>query len=251
VRRAGESGGLIDSMAGARSIALSSGCTVDTPLERLLSFFGEEYAYYDAIPSVLPDSVVPVDLFVTAAVNARLGTAETIRAMHRELAAACDPLLAGIPEGAELEEFPIGPLAELIHAAVGCFGVGFAVATKVLHRKRRGALPMFDSVLLNHYTGGPPGGETPPRFYNKRRARENAAEMLELVRRDLQDASEDLEQLRRALEDAGFAVTRARIVDALLWTSYETRGVYRIDDPEPAVVEQIETDVAEQSDEIP
>jgi hypothetical protein len=51
----------------------------------------------------------------------------------------------------------------LIHAAVGCTGVAFPVAAEGLQHNRRAALPRFDSVVLNDYTDGPRGGDTPPR----------------------------------------------------------------------------------------
>src|SRR5690348_11880612 len=119
---------------GPTLIDLPSGATIERPLDRLLDFFGAEYPYYDAIRSHSPDSIEPMDLLVTAAVNARLGPAATIRRIHRDMAAACEPVLVEIPEAAELEDFDVGVVAELVHAAVGCDGVAFAVATKVLHR---------------------------------------------------------------------------------------------------------------------
>ena len=134
-------------------------------------------------------------------------------------------------------------MADLLHAAVSCDGVAFAVATKILHRKRRGAMPMLDSVLLNHYTGGAPGSDTPARFYCKPSARKNAIEVLSLVRDDLLGAAAELTALQQALTEAGFPVTRVRIIDALLWTEYEARGVYRAVDPEPEEVEAVAGEV--------
>jgi hypothetical protein len=46
----------------------------------------------------------------------------------------------------DLEEF-----RELINAAVQARQVLVPVATKVLHRKRRGFIPMLDTVVMGHF----------------------------------------------------------------------------------------------------
>ena len=100
-------------------------------------------------------------------------------------------------------------------------------------------------MLLNHYTGGDPGGDTPARFYYKPSAHKNAIEILSLVREDLLGVGPELAAVQHGLADAGFAATRVRILDALLWTEYEARGVYRVADPEPDAVEAVAKDAAE------
>jgi hypothetical protein len=63
----------------------------------------------------------------------------------------CDSLLAKIPIDADLTSYDsqLTEFRQLIHAAVTAPQVLAAVATKVLHRKRRNLILMLDSVLTN------------------------------------------------------------------------------------------------------
>ncbi len=200
---------------------------VGRPLERLLRFFREEYDYYDAIGDDEPDRITPLDVIVTAAVNARIGRASELRRIHRGVAERCDRLLAEIPRGADILEWEIAGVAEVVHEAAQVDGVAIAVATKILHRKRPDLIPMLDSVLVKHYFHLPQEQELPLRLYDKGRMGEVATELLEAARVDVAGARAELNALREGLASEGFRVTRVRTLDALLWTEYEARGYYR------------------------
>jgi hypothetical protein len=213
--------------AAADAITLASGCCVQQPVERLRRFFTEEYDYYDAIVDGNPVRVLPLDVIVTAAVNARIGQAAQLRRIHRGLAERTDPLLPDIPADADILDFDPALAARLVHEAVQVDGVGIAVATKVLHRKRPHLLPMFDSVLVKHYLDLPRDRELPLALYDKRRAGDFAQQLVEAARRDVVEAQYELDALREVLAHDGFHVGRVRILDALLWTEYEAQGYYR------------------------
>src|SRR5207245_914287 len=96
--------------------------------------------------------ITPVDVLATAAVNSFVNSAPQVRAVHRAMAAACDPLLAEVPSDADLlDENAVNAIARLVHAAVQARFVLIPVATKVLHRKRPALIPMLDQVLLDYY----------------------------------------------------------------------------------------------------
>jgi hypothetical protein len=138
-------------------LELASGCTIERPLYRLKWFCEGEYAYYDAIPSANPNRIDPLDVLVTVAMNSFVNSATRVHRVHQGMAVTCEPILATIPEDADLVDLDLwsGPLRELLHEAVQVQGVLIPVATKVLHRKRRSLVPMLDSVVLRHYLSAP------------------------------------------------------------------------------------------------
>jgi hypothetical protein len=211
-------------------LSLPSGLSIPEPLQRLSAFCGEEYPYYDGVEDDHPDRVDPVDVMVTIAVNSRISQAEQVRAIHRGLAAACDPLLPRIPHDAdllafdtELEQFRI-----LLHAAVQNRGVLTAVATKILHRKRRNFIPMLDNVVLKHYLtacGRPTWLDN--QAQNGKTAAAAAVLAAEMFRRDLRAVRSDIEALRATLAGSGFPLTPVRVLEILVWTEIEVKGYYR------------------------
>ena len=128
---------------------LKSGIEVNLDPKPLLRFSKEEWAYYDGIIDREPNSIIPEDVLVTVAVNSRVDNADRVRAVHRGMARACDGLLPEIPVDADIRTFDLdGSVAkELLAAACGVKFVAMAVATKILHRKRRSWIPMLDSVV--------------------------------------------------------------------------------------------------------
>ena len=126
---------------------LPSGITVDLSQRLLTEFCAEEWAYDDGVPDRNPTRILPEDVSVTVAMNSFVNTADKIRSVHRGLARACDRHLAQIPADADLLEYDqhLEQLGALLDDACRTRGVLLAVATKVLHRKRPGFIPMLDS----------------------------------------------------------------------------------------------------------
>ena len=129
----------------------------------------DRFVHYHAIGDDEPDRITPLDVIVTAAVNSRIGRASELRLIHRGIAERCDRLLAEIPQGADILEWDIAVVAEVVHEAAQVDGVAIAAATKILHRKRPDLIPVLDSVLVKHYLQLPHERELPLRLYDKGR----------------------------------------------------------------------------------
>jgi hypothetical protein len=215
-------------------LELLSGCSIERPLDRLKWFCEGEYAYYDAIPSANPNCIDPLDVLVTVAVNSFVNSATKVHRVHQGMAANCEPILATIPEDADLVDLNrwSGPLRELLHAAVQIQGVLIPVATKVLHRKRRSLVPMLDSVVIRrHYLSAPEYKALLPGTESKDKAADVAMEALRLFRDDLLQARREIEDLQQQLALAGFPLTAVRVLEILVWTQTEPAGGYRATRP--------------------
>jgi Family of unknown function (DUF6308) len=215
------------------ALELASGCSVESPLDRLKWFCEGEYAYYDAIPSANPNRIDPLDVLVTVAVNSRVNSATAVHRVHQGMATNCEPILATIPEDADLLDLDhrSGPLRELLHAAVQIYGVLIPVATKVLHRKRRSLVPMLDSVVIRHYLSAPEYKSLLPGTESKDKAADVAMVALRLFRDDLLEARREIEDLQQQLALAGFPLTAVRALEILVWTHTEPAGGYRATRP--------------------
>jgi len=205
------------------NLELASGLVVANPLGGLRAFCAEEYDYYDGLPSEHPNHVGPVDVLATVAMNSFINDAAKVRAVQRGMAERCDPMLAEIPEDADLVSFDLDVVRNLLHEAVQVRHVLVPVATKVLHRKRRSLVPMVDSVLLRYYL---PEGPFAP-FEDKRRAADAVMPALVAFREDLRTSLEPLADICRALRQEGFLLTPLRALELLIWTEVEPRGYYR------------------------
>lgn len=196
---------------------LPSGAVIPEPQRLLDTFFLEEWPYYDGIDDPDPHRIHPVDVIATLSVNSFLTSATRIRSVHRGLAAACESQLAAIPVDADLRTFPLDQVVEVLHAACQVPYVLVPVATKVLHRKRRGLIPMLDTVVSDYYLGSLGRRDLRPATQDKRRAAEAARLPLEGFRKDLDALWPELTELRAQLAAAGFPVTELRILEVLVW----------------------------------
>lgn len=200
------------------TLDLPSGLAILDPTEIMLRFCEEEYAYYDAIPSHDPNAVEPIDVMVTVAMNSFIGDAATARRVHQGLAKACDPLLPGIPESADLVSFDsdLSRTSNLLEAACEAWGVWLPRATKVLHRKRRRLIPMLDTVVIEHYLAA----------HGQRRLA-SSQQALEWFREDLLAVKSQIESIEHELHKIGYVMSPVRILEVLVWTAVEPRGYYR------------------------
>ena len=211
------------------ALVVPSGLQIATPLERLLAFCREEYDYYDGIADLDPDHILPVDVLATIAMNSFIDKASLVRKVHRGLAARCDPILPEIPAHADLLTFDpdLAAFRRLIHEAVQAAGVLVPRAVKVLHRKRRGYVPMLDSVVLEYYLGVSGKSDRKELLQDRRHAAGVAIEALRVFRDDLRAITGELNELLEALAAEGFPITRVRALEVLVWTETEPRGYYR------------------------
>jgi hypothetical protein len=210
---------------------LPSGVAVDLSADRLGRFCREEWAYYDGIVDDTPDEIVPIDVLATLAMNSYIQGAASIRQIHRDVARRCNWLLSEIPVNADLTTYDLDlSIARgLLSEACSVRGVLLAVATKILHRKRRSYIPMLDNVIVNAYL------EAAGRTALKNRAQEAdgapgvGVYVMDRFRRDLEAASEPLQSMASDLAAAGTPMTSVRILEVMTWMSIEPVGYYRSD----------------------
>jgi hypothetical protein len=196
---------------------------------RLKRFCREEFAYYDAIVDLVPTRVEPIDVLATVAMNSRVNEAGLIRSVHRGLAGRCNTLLAKVPVDADLMTYDpdLAEFRALIHAAVQTPKVLVAVATKVLHRKRRNFIPMLDGFLIKHYAEVEKRPDWIEKSQFKSTAADVAAGVLKAFRKDLRQALPQINALRTSLANSGFELTPVRILEVLIWIEREPNGYYR------------------------
>jgi Family of unknown function (DUF6308) len=213
----------------AGALVVPSGLQITTPLERLLAFCREEYAYYDGIADHDPDHVLPVDVLATISMNSFIDKAALVRKVHRGLAGRCDPILPEIPAHADLLTFDpdLAVFRRLIHEAVQAPEVLVPRAVKVLHRKRRSYVPMLDSVVLEYYLRVSGKSDRKELLQDRRHAADVAVHALCSFRDDLRAITGELDELLNTLAAEGFPLTRVRALEVLVWTETEPRGYYR------------------------
>jgi hypothetical protein len=208
---------------------LPSGLNIDLSPELLLRFSREEWAYYDGVPDKDPNRILPEDVTVTIAVSSYVNTANKVRAVHRGIAEACDPLLPGIPVDADIRTFDLdGAIAtELFDGSCRVRNVLMAVATKVLHRKRPSWIPMLDNVVLYAYLDliGRPGMKG--RTQQGDTAAEVGVFVMNAFRRDLEAVQDETDAVRETLEADGTPLTAVRVLEVAVWMATEPLGQYR------------------------
>ena len=204
---------------------LASGLEIDDPLGRLRRFSDEEYEFYDGIVEVRANDVEPVDVLSTFSVNGNIEKniylfgktlADKIRNLCREMNRRCSAHLAHIPHDADLLSFDPGfaSFEQLLRAATSIRGVGNAVATKILHRKRRNFIPMLDSVVVKHYA-------SPYETDEMRRA----LVAIGRFREDLRQGAQVVVDLQVAIRGFGYRLEAVRILEILIWT--ELTNLYK------------------------
>jgi hypothetical protein len=210
-------------------ISTPSGCHVARADERVRAFLAAEWPYYDGLADTDPDRITVVDVLAPVMLNAYsfgMG-ADKLQRIHRQFAAACEPLLADIPADADLRSFDpeLSRVRAVLAAAVHVPNVLVPVATKILHRKRRRLIPVLDNVLLEFYLGV--AGVKPYRTQDKLQAADLAVVALRLLRTDLIGCEEPLASLASSAARAGHPVGPLRLLEVLIWSELEPRGYYR------------------------
>ena len=208
---------------------LPSGLTVDLSTDLLLRFCREEWAYYDGIPDRDPNRILPDDVLVTVAMNSFVNNAEKVRTVHRGMARACDRLLPDIPVDADIRSFDLdGKIAlELFTAACRMRDVLLPVATKVLHRKRPGWLPMLDNVILFAYLEALGRSGMKARTQEGEKAAGVGVFVMNAFRKDLEAAEDEVGAIGVVLRGVGTPMTPVRILEVALWMATEPKGYYR------------------------
>jgi hypothetical protein len=217
-------------MANVTSIAFPSGISVKRPLDRLSKFLAAGFDWYDSFIDESPHSIVPFDVLVATGINAFIGgaSAATLRTIHLDMVKLCTSPLNVLAVDTDLAEVvDLAAVVDLIVAATEARGAQSAVATKILHRKRRHLVPILDSVVVGYYCEDRMA-RTLAESYAPLAARRSAlTSVLATIRADLRAVTGELAQLRDEVAGAGWPVGTLRIHDILVWTELEARGYYR------------------------
>jgi hypothetical protein len=145
------------------------------------------------------------------------------------MARSCDRLLGEIPVDVDIRTFDLDGSAakELLAAACGVKYVAMAVATKVLHRKRPGWIPMLDSVMNRAYLDALGKQGLKSRLDQGAAAAGVGAFIMNAFRQDLEGVEKPVREISEALNQAGFPITDVRILEIALWQAEEERAYYR------------------------
>jgi hypothetical protein len=90
-----------------------------------------------------------------------------------------------------------------------------SLLAKVLHRKRPGLVPLFDSKVQMFYQDD---DCIPPTPKEGRSVREYTGLLVRAMRQDLRDNAEELAALARLVPEDGPPVTPLRVLDIVVWT---------------------------------
>ena len=91
-----------------------------------------------------------------------------------------------------------------------------SLLAKVLHRKRPGLVPLFDSkvqIFYQHESCVPPAPK------NGRTVREYMGLLVRAMRQDLRDNADEFAALARLVPEEGPPITSLRVLDIVVWTS--------------------------------
>lgn len=208
-------------MSAPSSISFASGVSIQNPLGRLTHFLSEEYPYYDAIPDASPNAIVPLDVLVATGINAFIGNASAtrIRKVHRGMATQCDSILSAIDLSWDIANIDsVGPIVDIIAAACPVESVLSAVASKVLHRKRRALVPVIDSVMAEHCCSKRVANVLADSNVPTKKLKSALQSFLDVVQADVRGSQSDLSALQGAIANTGWQLSTLRIHDILVWT---------------------------------
>ncbi len=197
----------------ARPVVLRGGVEVGDPLGVALGCL-RSWGHLDSggVPQP-PGSFGEPDLRHANRAGARISAAQIAAILERRR--AIERALRAIPVDASLAGAPAAvpwvALRQLFDGFADVHGVGFAKATKALHRKRPALIPMLDSVVQAYLAGDDPGAEAP---YGER-----AVALVRGYARDVRANRVALGAVRRGLAREGWLTTEVRILDLLIWST--------------------------------
>jgi hypothetical protein len=204
-----------ESMRERNALRTATEFAVDQPLELLLGFVHHWYAMYDAVPTPQDNELRVVEISLSTMLNSRI-SGNTAGAIW-QARAPVQEALAEIPPQVDLLDVPVdGPIpgeqaisravTEICHIPRS----KLSVATKVLHKKRPGLIPIFDSVVESHYRRWCPS----EKGYSWG---DYAVALTRWVLKDMHSVALELRALRTMLEKNGTPMTACRILNVLMW----------------------------------
>jgi hypothetical protein len=193
-------------MTCADVITFPSGISIAEPLDRASRFLTEEYAWYDSFVDEAPNNIIPFDLLVAVGMNAFAGGASVakMRVIQQGMAASCEGMLARFAVDSELVAMDdVSPVVDIIVAATDVRGALSAVATKVLHRKRRQLFPIIDSVLARCYCSKRDADRLAESYVSESTRRSILTNVLSAIQADVRAAGAELYGLTGELASRG------------------------------------------------
>lgn len=195
---------------------LRSGLEVNDPRKVLRSFVKQWYAMYDGVPVPQDNRLYVTDIALSTMMNSRLG-GTTAAHLYR----ARQPVesgLAKIPAGLDLLDVVAGDeipgaagICEAIAGMAAVPRIKLSAATKILHKKRPGLIPILDTVVEAHYF---------PKFVQPTPGRgwgTYAVSLIQAFHQDMLSVALELRELEHELHDAGTPLTPCRILNLLMW----------------------------------
>ena len=201
---------------GGNNMKLPSGLKIAKPRKLILAFVQHWYPMYDAVPVMEDNELRVADIALSTMLNSRISgnTGGAIFRQRETVQAA----LAGIPPNLDLLDIPIdgelpgaSGISRAITSMCELMRVKLSVSTKILHKKRPGLIPIFDSVVAGQYY---------PRWCPNVRGQtwgDYALALIKLVQKDMHGAASELRDLRSELAERGAPMTPCRILNALTW----------------------------------
>jgi len=210
-------------------IALNSGVHAWFDELSFRRFGRDEWPYYDGIPDRDPMRILPDDVQVTVSMNSFVNTATKVREVHQGLSRRWESMLREVPVDAEISSYDpdLSVARDLLHAACTLRGVLLATATKVLHRKRPGYMPMLDSVIINAYCDAKGRSALKSRSQKGEHAASVGVFVMRAFREDLEAAPSGVERAIDATASVKAPMTPVRALDVAVWMGNEDAGYYR------------------------
>jgi hypothetical protein len=173
---------------------------------------------YDSTRVPQDNDLRPAEIVLSRKIVSRISNAEVTAIVRSRPQIVRE--LESIPNDVGLDQVPLSRRVPGIDAITGLVdllddieGIGVATATKVLHVKRRGLIPVFDSRVGFYYAAR----LNNPISWDWIEA-EDLPEMIDNFREDLHSVRSELQGIQRGLvQSGGIPVTMCRLLDHLIW----------------------------------
>ncbi|MDR3635988.1 MAG: DUF6308 family protein [Isosphaeraceae bacterium] len=195
---------------------LRTGLEISNPRKVLRAFVKQWYPMYDGVLVFQDNQLLVTDIALSTMMNARLGG--TTGAFVYRARGPIESGLAKVPAGLDLLDVVAGDdipgaagISEAIAGMASVPRVKLSAATKILHKKRPGLIPILDTVVEAHYF--PKWCQpTPGRGWG-----DYGVSLIRVFHQDMLSVAVELRDLEYELEDAGTPLTPCRILNVLMW----------------------------------
>jgi len=194
-----------------------TGFEVENPRELLFGFVRDWYPMYDGVEVPQDNELRITEIALSTMLNSRISGntgADIWRQSRKDVVEALVDIRAGVdlldePGGNSIRDE--SGISRAITAMCNVRRCKLAVATKILHKKRPGLIPILDSNVESHYH---------PNWCPSVKGRsygDYVVALTRLVHKDMLGVASELRDLRCALRENGTPMTGCRILNALMW----------------------------------